>query len=101
LARLEREDTAVPGWDAYAPTDVQANAERRAVRGEKRTFATRRASRCVSDRPGVTRASPERVRALKVGERLGHVRLTDNDGTCCPQRCDDLLIVYGIKFMGG
>ena len=95
MARLEAEDAAVPGRNAYATSDVRADAERRTVRGEKRTLAARGTACGVRGGPWVARAAPERVRALKSEQRLRHVRLPDDDGTCCAQHGDELLIGLG------
>jgi hypothetical protein len=95
LGWLEREDAAVPGRDTYAPAEVRAKAEHGAVSGEKRAFAARGASRCVRDRPGVTRASPERIIALEARQRLWHIRLSDDDGAGITQQLNELLITCG------
>lgn len=95
LARLESVDAAVRRRNAYAPADVQADSERGAVYCDKRTLAARGAARGVCGRPRVARAAPERVRALKGEQRLRHVRLGEDDGACCTQRRDDLLIGGG------
>jgi hypothetical protein len=42
--------------------------------------------------PWVARAAPEWVHALEGEHRLCHVRLPDDDGTCCAQRRNDLSI---------
>jgi hypothetical protein len=95
MARLETEDAAVPRRNAYAPSDVRADAERGTVRGEERTLAARGTACGVRGRPRVARAAPERVRALESEQRLRHVRLPDDDGACCAQRRDELLIGDG------
>jgi hypothetical protein len=44
----------------------------------------------VCGRPGIGRAAPEGIDALKGEERLGDVRLGEDDGACCAERRDDL-----------
>jgi hypothetical protein len=90
LSRLEREDTAVPGRNPYAPTDIRAYTDHRTVRSEKCALATRGATRGVRGRPRVTRAAPERVYALEGEQCLRHIGLADDDCSCCAQRRDDL-----------
>lgn len=93
MTRLEPIDPAVPRRDAYAPTDVRADAERGTVRGQQRALAARGAARGVCGRPWVERAAPERVGALERKERLRDVRLGNHDGAGCAQGGDELMIV--------
>jgi hypothetical protein len=81
VAWLKAKDTAVPGRNAYAPTDIRADANGRAVHGDNRALAAGGAAGGVRSRPWVARAAPEWVRALKGKHRLRHIRLGDDDGS--------------------
>ena len=90
MPRLEPIYPTVPRRDAYAPTDVRADAECSSVRGEDRAFTSRGTTRCVCGRPRVERAAKEGIDALKRQESLWDVCLGDNYGTCGAQRSDGL-----------
>lgn len=93
MTRLEPIDSAVPRRDAYAPTNVRADAERSTVRGEQRALATRGTARGVRGRPRVERTAPERVDALKRQQRLRDVRFGNHDGAGCAQGGDELMVI--------
>ena len=90
LSGLETKDPTIPSWNAYTPPNIRTEAERRAVRREQRTFATRGAACGVCGRPWIARAAPEGVGALEGEERLGDVRLGEDYGACCAERRDGL-----------
>ena len=90
LSGLKTKDPTVPCRNAYTPPNIRADAERRAVRREQRTLATRGAACGVCGRPWIARAAPEGVGALEGEERLGDVRLGEDYGACCAERRDGL-----------
>jgi hypothetical protein len=95
VAWLEPEEAAVAAGIAYAPTEVGADPDYGTVRSEKRTLAARGTACRVRRRPWVARSAPERILTLEAKHRLRHVRLADDDGSRCAQRCDDLLLKAG------
>jgi hypothetical protein len=90
LSGLKTKDPTIPRRNAYAPSNIRADAERRAVRREQGALAARGAACSVCGRPWIARAAPDRVDALEGEKRLGDVRLGEDYGACCAERRDDL-----------